>query len=180
MRREAEGGRWSGNGMRREAEGGRLSGNGIGGEFPASWGVASGGESWGVASGREAWGVASKTQTSCPLALKKSGGETWALWFVLFLKQKKITAIFCSHCNHIKRSKMAPKSHCSHPKWHENSTKTTSAKTAKNASIDRSLFLLTFRVLCSEIDTTLQMQADNARDFMTIMTDGGFIHAPVP
>ena len=93
---------------------------------------------------------------------------------------KKITAIFCSHCNHIKRSKMAPKSHCSHPKWHENSTKTTSAKTAKNASIDRSLFLLTFRVLCSEIDTTLQMQADNARDFMTIRTDGGFIHAPVP
>ena len=86
---EAEGGRWSGNGMRREAEGGRLSGNGIGGEFPASCGVASGGESWGVASGREAWGVASKTQTSCPLALEKSGGETWALWFVLFLKQKK-------------------------------------------------------------------------------------------
>ena len=32
----------------------------------------------------------------------------------------------------------------------------------------------------SEIDTTLQMQADNARDFMTITTDGGFIHAPVP
>jgi hypothetical protein len=32
----------------------------------------------------------------------------------------------------------------------------------------------------SEIDTTLQMQADNARDFMTITIDGGFIHAPVP
>ena len=32
----------------------------------------------------------------------------------------------------------------------------------------------------SEIDTTLQMQADNARDFMTITTGGGFIHAPVP
>ena len=31
-----------------------------------------------------------------------------------------------------------------------------------------------------EIDGTLQMQADNARNFMTIMTDGGFIHAPVP
>ena len=92
--------------MRREAEGGRWSGNGIGGEFPASWGVASGGESWGVASGRKAWGVASKTQTSCPLALEKSGGETWALWFVLFLKQK--IAIFCSkfndHRSHIKRS----------------------------------------------------------------------------
>ena len=32
----------------------------------------------------------------------------------------------------------------------------------------------------SEIETTLQMQADNARDFMTITKDGGFIHAPVP
>ena len=32
----------------------------------------------------------------------------------------------------------------------------------------------------SEIDTTLQMQANNARDFMTIRKDGGFIHAPVP
>ena len=32
----------------------------------------------------------------------------------------------------------------------------------------------------SEIDKTLQMQADNARDFMTITTDGGFIHASVP
>ena len=31
-----------------------------------------------------------------------------------------------------------------------------------------------------EIDTTLQMQADNARDFMTITTDGSFIHAHVP
>ena len=26
----------------------------------------------------------------------------------------------------------------------------------------------------------LQMQDDNARDFMTITKDGGFIHAPVP
>ena len=32
----------------------------------------------------------------------------------------------------------------------------------------------------SEKETTLEMQADNARDFMTITTDGGFIHAPVP
>ncbi|XBI58828.1 hypothetical protein VPH35_040001 [Triticum aestivum] len=32
----------------------------------------------------------------------------------------------------------------------------------------------------SEIETTLQMQADNASDFMTITKDGGFIHAPVP
>ena len=32
----------------------------------------------------------------------------------------------------------------------------------------------------SEIETTLQMQADNAHDFMTITKDGGFIHAPVP
>ena len=88
MRREVEGGRWSGNGMRREAEGGRWSGNGIGGELPASWswGVASGGETWQVASGGETWGVASKTQMSCPLALENSGGETWALWFLLFLK----------------------------------------------------------------------------------------------
>ena len=31
----------------------------------------------------------------------------------------------------------------------------------------------------SEIDGTLQMQGDNDRDFMTITTDGGFIHAPV-
>ena len=32
----------------------------------------------------------------------------------------------------------------------------------------------------SEIDGTLQMQGDNDRDFMTVTTDGGFIHAPVP
>ena len=32
----------------------------------------------------------------------------------------------------------------------------------------------------SDIDTMLQMQADNARDFMTPTIDGGFIHAPVP
>ena len=32
----------------------------------------------------------------------------------------------------------------------------------------------------SDIDTMLQMQADNDRDFMTIMIDGGFIHVPVP
>ena len=122
MRREAEGGRWSGNGMRREAEGGRWSGNGIGGELPASW-------SWGVASGGETWGVASKTQMSCHLALENSEGETWALWFLLFLKQnKKITAIFCSkindHCNHIRRSKMAPKQSLQPskmaPKQHQN------------------------------------------------------------
>ena len=31
----------------------------------------------------------------------------------------------------------------------------------------------------SEIDETLQMQGDNNRDFMTITTDDGFIHAPV-
>src|SRR3954467_13137646 len=31
----------------------------------------------------------------------------------------------------------------------------------------------------SEIDGMLQMQGDNDRDFMTIATDGGFIHAPV-
>ena len=41
-------------------------------------------------------------------------------------------------------------------------------------------FYLKFQLFNSEIDTTLQMQADNARDFMTITTDGGFIHAPVP
>ena len=40
-------------------------------------------------------------------------------------------------------------------------------------------FYLKFQLSNSEIDTTLQMQADNARDFMTITTDGGFIHAPV-
>ena len=32
----------------------------------------------------------------------------------------------------------------------------------------------------SDIDTMLQMQADNARSFMTPTIDGGFIHAPVP
>ena len=31
-----------------------------------------------------------------------------------------------------------------------------------------------------DIDTMLQMQADNARSFMTPTIDGGFIHAPVP
>jgi len=31
----------------------------------------------------------------------------------------------------------------------------------------------------SEIDTMLQMQADNDRNFMTITKDGGFIHVPV-
>ena len=41
-------------------------------------------------------------------------------------------------------------------------------------------FYLKYQPSNSEIDTTLQMQADNARDFMTITTDGGFIHAPVP
>ena len=41
-------------------------------------------------------------------------------------------------------------------------------------------FYLKYQPSNSEIDTTLQMQADNARDFMTIMKDGDFIHAPVP
>ena len=40
-------------------------------------------------------------------------------------------------------------------------------------------FYLKFQPPNSEIDTTLQMQADNARDFMTITKDCGFIHAPV-
>ena len=41
-------------------------------------------------------------------------------------------------------------------------------------------FYLIYQLSNSEIDTTLQMQADNARDFMTITKDGDFIHAPVP
>ena len=41
-------------------------------------------------------------------------------------------------------------------------------------------FYLRYQPSNSEIETTLQMQAENARDFMTITTDGGFIHAPVP
>ena len=41
-------------------------------------------------------------------------------------------------------------------------------------------FYLRYQPSNSEIDTTLQMQADNARDFMTIAKDGGFIQAPVP
>ena len=41
-------------------------------------------------------------------------------------------------------------------------------------------FYLRYQPSNSEIETTLQMQADNARDFMTIMKDGGFIHAAVP
>ena len=40
-------------------------------------------------------------------------------------------------------------------------------------------FYLRYQPSNSEIETTLQMQADNARDFMTTTTDGGFIHAPV-
>ena len=39
-------------------------------------------------------------------------------------------------------------------------------------------FFLRYQPSNSEIDETLQ--TDNARDFMTIMKDGGFIHAPVP
>ena len=41
-------------------------------------------------------------------------------------------------------------------------------------------FYLKFQLSNSEIDTTLQMQTDNDRDFMTITKDGGFIRAPVP
>ncbi|XBJ24847.1 hypothetical protein VPH35_002632 [Triticum aestivum] len=40
-------------------------------------------------------------------------------------------------------------------------------------------FFLRYQPPNIEIDGILQMQADNARDFMTIMIDGGFIHAPV-
>ncbi len=41
-------------------------------------------------------------------------------------------------------------------------------------------FYLKYQPSNSEIETTLQMQADNERTFMTITKDGGFIHAPVP
>ena len=41
-------------------------------------------------------------------------------------------------------------------------------------------FYLRYQPSNSEIETTLQMQAYNTRDFMTITKDGGFIHAPVP
>ena len=41
-------------------------------------------------------------------------------------------------------------------------------------------FYLRYQPSNREIDGTLQMEADNARDFMTITTDGGFIHPPVP
>ena len=41
-------------------------------------------------------------------------------------------------------------------------------------------FYLEYQPSNSEIETTLQMQADNDRDFMTITKDGGFINAPVP
>jgi hypothetical protein len=41
-------------------------------------------------------------------------------------------------------------------------------------------FYLNYQPSNSEIETTLQMQADNDRTFMTITKDGGFIHAPVP
>ena len=40
-------------------------------------------------------------------------------------------------------------------------------------------FYLRYQPSNSEIDEMLQMQGDNDRDFMTITTDGGFIHAPV-
>ena len=40
-------------------------------------------------------------------------------------------------------------------------------------------FYLRYQPSNNEIDGTLQMQGDNDRDFMTITTDDGFIHAPV-
>ena len=40
-------------------------------------------------------------------------------------------------------------------------------------------FFLRYQPSNSEIDGTLHMQGDNDRNFMTITTDGGFIHAPV-
>ena len=40
-------------------------------------------------------------------------------------------------------------------------------------------FFLRYQPSNNEIDGMLQMQGDNDRDFMTIPTDGGFIHAPV-
>ena len=41
-------------------------------------------------------------------------------------------------------------------------------------------FYLRYQPSNSDIETTLEMQAENDRDFMTIMKDGDFIHAPVP
>ena len=41
-------------------------------------------------------------------------------------------------------------------------------------------FYLKYQPSNNEIETTLQMQADNDRDFMTITKDDGFIHTPVP
>ena len=41
-------------------------------------------------------------------------------------------------------------------------------------------FYLKYQPSNGEIQTTLQMQADNERTFMTITKDGGFIHTPVP
>ena len=41
-------------------------------------------------------------------------------------------------------------------------------------------FYLRYQPSNSEIETTLQMQVDNARDLMTITKDDGFIDAPVP
>ena len=40
-------------------------------------------------------------------------------------------------------------------------------------------FFLRYQPSNGEIDETLQMQGDNDRDFMTITTNDGFIHAPV-
>ena len=40
-------------------------------------------------------------------------------------------------------------------------------------------FFLRYQPSNSEIDRTLKIQTDNTRDFMTITTDSGFIHAPV-
>ena len=61
--------------MRREAEGGRWSGNGIGDELPGR-GKKTPSASWGVASGGETWGVASKTQTSCPFEGRRGPSKT--------------------------------------------------------------------------------------------------------
>ena len=45
---------------------------------------------------------------------------------------------------------------------------------------DSGEFYLKYQPSNSERETTLQMQADNERTFMTITKDGGFIHTPVP
>ena len=104
--------------MRREAEGGRRSGYGIGGELPGLE------ENPLYVVGSCQWrgdvGSCLENSNVLPFGPRKLWRGDVGPLVSPVSETKKITPIFCSHCNH--------------PKWHNNNTKTTSAKTAKNAT----------------------------------------------